>query len=258
MNQMSIRTNLGRVSVGVEEGTIGTPVIYLHGVFLDSTLWTAVGSSAQGRTQIFVDMPAHGSSDNVGHDWSLDDCVEMLISIMDELDLQRCVAVGHSWGSMTILRTAVRFPARFESLGLFNMPFRKTSGLGRIAFSLQKRMAIFPTLFAKQAAKSLYSQHLLEKRPELIEQMQARLSKRPSKEIARTIEAVILKPDDSASLIQELRIPALAVVGEMDSVGIPPKIRVLKVPGGHISPHEAEEEVKKAIEQVFDLAGNSA
>jgi pimeloyl-ACP methyl ester carboxylesterase len=257
MNQMSIQTNLGHISIGVEEGTIGTPVIYLHGVFLDRTLWTAVSSPAQGRTQVFIDMPAHGSSDNVGHEWSLDDCVEMLISIMDELNLQRCIAIGHSWGSMTVLRAAVRFPDRFESLGLFNMPFRKTSGLNRIAFSLQKSMTIFPSFFARQAAKALYTEQLLKQRPELVAQMQARLSKRPAKEIARTIEAVILKPDDSASLIQELRVPTLVVVGATDYIGIPPKAQVLKVPGGHISPHEAEEDVKKVIKQILELAGNS-
>jgi 3-oxoadipate enol-lactonase len=257
MNQMLIQTNLGHISVAVEEGTIGTPVIYLHGVFLDRTLWTAVSAPAQGRTQVFIDMPAHGSSDNVGHEWSLDDCAQMLISIMDELNLKRCIAIGHSWGSMTALRAAVRFPDRFEALGLFNMPFRKTNGLSWIAFSLQKRMTIFPAFFARQAAIALYSEQILKQRPELVTQMQARLSKRPAQEIARTIEAVILKPSDSASLIQALRIPALVVVGETDYVGITPKAQFFIVPGGHISPHEAEEEVRKAIKQVLELAGNS-
>lgn len=189
MNELLIKTNLGRISVGLEDGTTDLPIIYLHGVFLDKTLWTEVSSPAKGRMQVFVDMPAHGNSDNVGHDWSLNDCVEMLIRIMDELTVQRCIVIGHSWGSMTALRAAVQFPDRFAALCLFNMPFRKTKGLSRLTFALQKRMAIFPLFYAKQAAKTIYSPQLLEQRPELIAQMQARLSKRPAKEIARTIES---------------------------------------------------------------------
>jgi 3-oxoadipate enol-lactonase len=258
MNELLIKTNLGRISVVLDDGTMDMPIIYLHGVFLDKTLWTEVSSPAKGRMQVFVDMPAHGNSDNVGHDWSLNDCAEMLIRIMDELTVQRCIVIGHSWGSMTALRAAVQFPDRFAALGLFNMPFRRTKGLSRITFALHKSMTIFPTFFAKQAAKALYSPQLLEKRPELIAQMQARLPKRPAKEIARTIEAVILKAQDAVSLIQNLQVPAMAVIGETDYVGIPPKLEVLTVPGGHVSPQEAEEDVSKAIKRVLDLADNFA
>ena len=254
MNELLIKTNLGRISVVLDDGTTDMPIIYLHGVFLDKTLWTQVSSPAKGRMQVFVDMPAHGNSDNVGHDWSLNDCVEMLIRIMDELTVQRCVVIGHSWGSMTALQAAIQFPDRFAALGLFNMPFKRTKGLSRITFALQKRMAIFPAFFAKQAAMALYSPILLEKRPELIAQMQARLSKRPAREIARTIEAVILKAQDAVSLIQNLQVPAMAVIVETDYVGIPPKLEVITVPGGHISPLEAEEDARNVIKRVLDLA----
>lgn len=258
MNELLIETNLGHISVGLEDGTTDIPVIYLHGVFLDKTLWTEVSSPAQGRMQIFVDMPAHGNSDNVGHDWNLNDCVEMLIQIMDELAVRRCVVIGHSWGSMTALRAGVQFPDRFAALGLFNMPFSRAKGLSWLTFALQKRMAIFPAFYATQAAKALYSSQLLAKRPELIAQMQARLSQRPAQEIARTIEAVILNARDAVSLIQHLQVPTIAVVGEADYVGIPPKLQVLTVPGGHVSPSEAEEDVRKIIKRVLDLASNSA
>ncbi len=178
----------------------------------------------------------------------------MLIGIMDQLTVQRCVVIGHSWGSMTALRAAAQFPDRFAALGLFNMPFRRTKVLSRLTFALQKSMAIFPAFYARQAAQALYSPQLLAQRPELIAQMQARLLQRPAKEIARTIEAVILEAQDAGSLIQNLQVPAMAVIGETDYVGIPPNLKVLTVPGGHVSPYEAEESVRQAIKQVLDLA----
>jgi 3-oxoadipate enol-lactonase len=258
MKEILIGTNLGRVCVAVDEGKVAPPVVYLHGIFLDKGLWTNVCAPAEGRKQIFVDMPAHGGSENVGFDWRLDDCVAMLLRILDELEVKRCVAVGHSWGSMTALRAAVQYPDRFEALALFNMPFRRTSGLRRLGFILQKSMAAFPKFYGAQAAKALYSKGLMERRPELAAQMTEGLSKRSRVEIARIIEAVILQPEDSSALIRELRVPALAIVGQTDYVGMPPKIGVVTVPGGHISPHEAEEDTRDAIKRVLEMASSSA
>ncbi|MFK8185894.1 MAG: alpha/beta fold hydrolase [Phormidesmis sp.] len=263
MDELRVPTNLGQISVGwrrqgVDKGTgIGlsdSPIVYLHGVFLDRSLWANVSAVGEERSQFFVDMPAHGKSDNVDRDWRLDDCVEMLFCLMDELAISRCTVIGHSWGSMTALRAAIKRPERFESLGLFNMPFRKTRGMSRLQFELQKKMTIFPSFFAEKAAKALYTPQLLHKRPELVTQMQERLSARPAVEIARTIDAVILKAQDSLPLIQRLQVPAITIVGDSDYVGVPPGMTVLTVPGGHISPHEAEEDTKRAISQCLALA----
>ncbi|MCA6551628.1 MAG: hypothetical protein IM585_06330, partial [Pseudanabaena sp. M135S2SP2A07QC] len=52
MNELLIKTNLGRISVVLDDGTTDMPIIYLHGVFLDKTLWTQVSSPAKGRMQV--------------------------------------------------------------------------------------------------------------------------------------------------------------------------------------------------------------
>jgi hypothetical protein len=53
-------------------------------------------------------------------------------------------------------------------------------------------------------------------------------------------------------------VPAIAVIGETDYVGIPPKLEFLTVSGGHISPQEAEEEARNIIKRVLELAGHAA
>jgi len=253
MEERTIDTNLGRISVSIDDKGTTTPIIFLHGVFLDKSLWFDVSKNLPDKTRIYIDMPAHGSSSDVEHDWTLDDCVDLLMQIMNELKLDTCFLIGHSWGSMTALRAAVKFPERFEALGLFNMPFRKTTGLRRLGFLFQKTMLSFPRFYAKQAAKSLYSEEILRIRPELSIQMQDRLSKRTPKEISRIIDAVILMPDDATKLITELRIPALAVIGHDDYVGKPPGLETWTVPGGHISPHEAVDKIKDAIIKVLGM-----
>lgn len=254
MQETKIKTGLGEICVAIEEkDSTSPPIIFMHGVFLDKSLWHEYPAKITQKTHIYIDMPAHGKTSDVGRDWDIDDCISMLIQIMDTLNVKTCFLIGHSWGSMTALRAAVRFPDRFEALGLFNMPYRKTTGLRSLGFTLQKAMLAFPRFYAKQAAKSLYSGEILRNRPELSIQMQDRLSKRPQKEISRVIDAVILMPDDAIQLINELRVPALAVIGREDYVGKPPRLETWTVPGGHISPHESVEKVKDAIIQVIGM-----
>ncbi|NEP17710.1 MAG: alpha/beta hydrolase [Leptolyngbya sp. SIO4C1] len=254
MQEQTVSTELGQIAVAIEGSDRELPLVFMHGIFLDRTLWAAYGSDLTARTHIYLDMPAHGQSSHVGRDWQLDECATLLIRVLDALEITDCIAIGHSWGSMTALRAAVSFPERFRALGLFNMPVQRPSGLRRLGFVLQKQLVRFPRFYARQAAKSLYSTATLRLRPEYALQMQNRLSQRPPQEIRRVIDAVLLQPTGAARLLQKLTVPALAVVGETDFVGQPPEIESIVVPGGHISPHEAVDETRAAIQKIAGLA----
>jgi pimeloyl-ACP methyl ester carboxylesterase len=181
----------------------------------------------------------------------------MLMTVLDELTIKRCIIIGHSWGSMTSLRAAHKYPARFSALGLFNMPFKRTTGISRISFKFQKLLSIFPKFYAKQAAKALYSQNLMLKRPELLEKLKRNLASRPSKETRNMLDAVILNANDAINLIQSLKVPAFSVVGEEDtSCTAPPEMETLIVPGGHVSPYEAPEEILGVIKNVIKASKN--
>lgn len=255
MEAITVNTELGKISVAIERIENTQPIIFLHGVFLDKQLWSEYNTELTQRTHIYVDMPAHGESSDVGHDWTLEDSVNTLMQILDTLAVERCIVIGQSWGSMIALRAACIYPHRFAALGLFNMPHKKTVGLRRFGFIFQKLFLFTPQFYAKQAAKSLYSSNILKIRPELISQMQDRMSKRSAKELARIIDAVILRPDTASRFIENLNVPALAIVGEDDYVGTPPKLETWTIPGRHISPHESFDSTKQAISRVLTLAG---
>ena len=255
MEERIIKTNLGRIAVTVDNRGTKATIIFMHGMFLDKSLWLDVAKRLPKVTRIYIDMPAHGGSSNVGHDWTLNDCVDLLMQIMDELKLDRCFLIGHSWGGMVALRAAVKYPERFKALGLFNMPFTKVVGLRRLGFILQKAVLFFPGFYAKQAAKSLYSEEILRTRPELSIQMQERIAARPPRELARVIDAVILNAEDATHMINELRVPALVVVGRNDYVGKPPRLDSWTVAGGHISPQESVEKITDAVVTVLGMRG---
>ena len=120
-----IHTNLGKIAVCQKlTNSDKTPIMFLHGVYFDHHLWDKVINSIQDRSTFSVDMPFHGLSKEITKtDWTLNDCADMLLEILDSLQIAKVIAVGHSWGSMTILRAASKQPERFENVLLCNMPF---------------------------------------------------------------------------------------------------------------------------------------
>jgi 3-oxoadipate enol-lactonase len=247
-----ISTSMGQIEVQ-SAGDGSQTVVFMHGIFMDRSLWSSLYPQSPRRRHIYLDMPGHGNSGNVGRKWTLEDCTTMIFEVMDKLHVSEAVLIGHSWGAMVALQAAVKRPSRVVSLGLFNMPHRRVAGLARIGFRLQKWFVRFPNFYAAQAAKELYTAAFLKAQPEVVAVLQRRLRKRPAKELARLIDAVLLWPTDATELIASLKVPATCVIGEQDYVGQPTPMLAKVVPGGHVSPAESPSETKELVEHVARL-----
>ena len=248
-----INTNLGKIAVYpklVESDK--TPIIFLHGVYFDHHLWDEVIDSIQDRTTYSVDMPFHGLSKEITkNDWSLNDCAEMLLEILDSLKITKVIAVGHSWGSMTILRAASKQPERFESVLLCNMPFLAATKKQKITFGLQHSMLIFRNFYTKQAAKALFGKTSLKENPSLVDQLKRPMDLLSNAQIKQTDKAVIADAEDASELIKNLKVRALALKGIEDYVPATPYIETIIIGGGHISPLEKPEEVLNLVNKLF-------
>lgn len=254
MKQKNIKTNIGTIAVyeKLVSGTI--PVIFLHGVYYDHNLWNYHMSRINDRTVIAIDMPFHGKSKKIKKsNWSMMDCADMLIELLDSLGYDRVYAVGHSWGSMTILRAAAKSPERFEALGLCNMPFAKGTIKTQMKFGFQHMVLPFRKFYTKQVAKAMFSEESISKRPELYEYLDVSMSLLSNKEVKKTDRFVISKVESGIEYLDRLKVPALALKGSKDYVGTPEKIVTTVVDGAHTSPLEQPEKVFEFIEKVFRL-----
>lgn len=235
-----IQTNIGKIAIHkMENKTDKLPIIMLHGVYFDHHLWDEQVKHIDDRTIITIDMPFHGKSREITKpDWSLNDCVDMLIEILDHLQIPKVIAVGHSWGSMTILRAANKQPERFSSIVLCNMPFLAASKKNKLAIRLQHSMLVFRNFYTKQAAKALFGATSINKNPKLIEMLKRPISILSNSQIKQTDKAVIINAEDATRLINNLKVKTIAIKGKEDYVPIPPNIKILEIEGGHSSPLE--------------------
>jgi pimeloyl-ACP methyl ester carboxylesterase len=257
-----VQTCVGPIAVHVRQGiTENVPLIFLHGVYFDHRMWDGLVASLvedeermnqSARTMIAIDMPLHGSSrENIKPNWTIDDCATMLLDILRELRLEQVIAVGHSWGSMTIMRAANCSPQAFHAVGLCNLRFQAETVFGTALVHLRHIMLPFKSFYIEQVGKALYAKRSATTIPGLQEKLRATMSKLSGRDIKRIDQAVIIDPADSTEQVARLAVPAIAIVGEEDYVGNPPIANMTIVPGGHVSPLEVPEQVLAMIHKLL-------
>ena len=247
-----VDTKIGKIAVYIKEvKTDDLPIIFLHGVYFDHHLWDNQIEYLTQRTTISIDMPLHGKSRiNIVSNWTLQDCANMLIDILDALNLKKVIAVGHSWGSMTILRAASKNPDRFSSIGFCNMPFLSPTKKQEVIFALQHPLLFFRNFYTSQTAKFLFGRVSLKNNPSLLMQLKPTMDILSRKELIKVDETVIINAKDVTGLIINLKVKAIALIGKEDYVQIPPLIETIVVDGGHVSPLENPAGVLKMIDRL--------
>lgn len=253
MKQETINTTIGNIVVYQKIVPNTIPVIFLHGVYYDHNLWNYYTGRITDRTVITVDMPHHGKSKGITKkNWNMDDCANMLIEIIDHLKYNQVYAIGHSWGSMTILRASVKEPEKFKAIGLCNMPFDKGTFGKRLQFGFQHSLLPFRKFYTKQVAKAMFSPENIKAKAEIAEYLELSMSSLNNKEVRKTDKAVITKVDDGSQYLDSLNVPVFALKGNADYVGTPRKIEMTIVDGAHSSPLEQPEKVFVFIKKVIE------
>ena len=114
------RLDIGEVELSIVEwvGT-GDPILLLHATGFHSRCWSQVVKRLPGRHIYAVDLRFHGASGAGGNpDWRV--MADDIHALIERLDLNRLLGVGHSIGGYLVVRAAARAPARFKHLVLID------------------------------------------------------------------------------------------------------------------------------------------
>ncbi len=72
----------------------GRPVVFLHGLTFDRTTWRPIMDRLEGVRSVAVDLPGHGETGGPG--CSVDEAAGRVGELIEALELERPVVVGHS------------------------------------------------------------------------------------------------------------------------------------------------------------------
>ncbi len=104
----------------------GVPVLFLHGYGGDLGNWLFNLDALAGVAPVIaLDLPGHGQSDTKLPGTSLADLAGFVAAFLDQLDVERVHAVGHSLGGAIAAQLALDHPRRVASLSLLG-----SAGLG--------------------------------------------------------------------------------------------------------------------------------
>ena len=116
-------------------GPVDAPLLaFIHGLGLNRQIWDRFVTCLEPRYRVLTyDLYGHGESVNAPVEPDVSLYSQQLIELLDELDIERCVAVGFSLGGMINRRMAIDHPRRISGLAIFNSPHERSRAAQQLA-----------------------------------------------------------------------------------------------------------------------------
>lgn len=130
MRSMTIATQNGSIHI-LEANTSANftelkllPVVFVHGMACSADLWDVqLAHTGRSRRAIALDLRGHGASTPpADDDYSPAACAADLFAVLEALNLEQIVLVGHSYGSCVALAAAAAQPGHIAQLVLIDPP----------------------------------------------------------------------------------------------------------------------------------------
>ena len=270
LNMALIPTQLGPLCVD-DQGASNEPVALLWpSLFSDHTMWRnqlPVLHGAGWRT-LAVDPPGHGQSVGPGRSFTMDECADAALQVLDGRSVRTPVVIlGTSWGGFVALRMVLRAPDRVGGMVIFNSsaqpPLPLQSAKATLLTNLM-RLSVFDNLVDGIILSSLLAPETRARQPQIGKDLLKRLRTWNRRRTNTTVRAVLLERDGVLDALSRVVSPALIVSGAKDAI-LPttlsrtmvaklPNARHVEVPGAaHLIPLEAPDTANSLILDCLEL-----
>jgi pimeloyl-ACP methyl ester carboxylesterase len=107
------------VELSFEEFGCGKPLIFLHGYPLNHTIWYPIMPLMEKYAQLILpDLRGHGASPAPKGVYRMDTLASDVALLMDRLEIEQAILVGHSMGGYVALSFTSCYPGRVGGLAL--------------------------------------------------------------------------------------------------------------------------------------------
>jgi pimeloyl-ACP methyl ester carboxylesterase len=199
--------------------TTAAPLVLLHGFCEDSRIWDDILTRLpDNQPVVCIDIAGFGQS-LLQQTWKVESMATEVKKVLEHLQIQECVLVGHSLGGYIALAFAEYYPEALLGLGLFHSHCyadsieKQENRLKSIDFIQRNGTASF----VKQLFYALFAPDFARANTALIEGLINEARKISPQAIIAASEAMIVRRDRS-DVLQQLRVPLLLIAGKQDNV----------------------------------------
>lgn len=195
-------------------------VTLVHGFCEDKSVWNDAMTflADTGYRTIALDLPGFGNSDTSG-ERSIDHYADIVLQLLDHLEIQQTVLVGHSMGGYTALAFAEKQAHRLMGVGLFHSHAapdtedKKKGRLKSIDFIQQHGLS----LYAKQTLPGFFAPDFLKNNENSVFFLTAKVSSHNPEGYIDALYAMMDRPDRTA-VLRDATVPVLFVLGDADGI----------------------------------------
>lgn len=249
------------VDLYYEEYGQGIPAIFLHGFPFDHSIWEPLIPLLQKEARMILpDLRGFGRSPVEGDSYTMRLQAEDVAALMDRLEIEQAVLVGHSMGGYVTLAFAQAYPDRLLGLGLVatqagaDSPERRQSRLKTAEAVTHKGAKVV----ASDMANALTSQKAL------LEPIHALIMKAQPAGIVGALKGMAERHDMTGEL-SHICVPAVVIAGASDQLvsrdrvetmaQMLPKGWLVEIPNaGHMLMMEDPQAVAAHLHQLFKMA----
>lgn len=245
----------------------GNAIVFLHGFCESKEIWSSFTVPLQEKFRIIaLDLPGFGSNtEQPVEDFSMEAMADYVYKAVHQLEVKKCIVVGHSLGGYVALALAERHPHLLKGLCLFHSTAfadtkeKKENRSKTIDFVKKHGVETFirsfvPPLFAFGLRKKLARQ---------IEELMEVGIKTPEETVIGATRAMRDRKK-RLKVLEEAKYPVLFIAGKDDqAVTLDKTLEQCHLPAnsltcfladcGHMGMYEKPYETRKAIEKFAEI-----
>ena len=238
----------------------GPPVVLIHGVGLNQSIWAGQVTALKSDFQVITyDLLGHGRSAPAGSNAPLSDWVNQLNSVVSDLKLQKFVVVGFSFGGLIAQAYVARHSRKIDRLVLMSTVYNRSEAeRASVLARLDMVRREGPQATIPAALSRWFSPVFSKAHPEIMNQYEALLRGNDAASFLSAYECFAMADRELAGALAGFDRPTLVMTGELDTGSTPAMARKLAgmIPGAgcsiiaggrHMMPVEMSEEVNSVL-----------
>lgn len=199
------------VEIAYEVHGTGSPaLVFVHGWSCDRGYWAAqLEPFSAAHRVVAVDLAGHGSSGHDRKQWTIAAFGADVAAVVEALELDRVILVGHSMGGDVVLEAARRLPGRVA--GLVWADAYRTLASSRTPEEVEAMVAPFRADFEATTRSFVRSMFPAEADPELVEMVADDMASAPAHIAVPAMVAALGYAREATSVLAELALPVVAI-----------------------------------------------